>query len=553
MPERWERELAKLRHMEMKEPLVRERIERGPTGDRPPRGGRLAAGVVAAAVAVAAGAFLWQAIPGEDRGRAGGSADDLPTLLVTFESAGPIDDDSGTEYPTLRVDTTIAYGDARESSFTSTIAANAHVDWVAVEDLTRFVPGPAAGSPVRIEADGEDPRVSIGDPAAWPEFDRFTPIERIPDEPGEYVLLFEATYADGIARTARLVRVVPPGTLQIDATAGAKLDQAASVAYVDGERWDGFLSASRYAEGDFGVNLEPRPPDFSPDQGIEVPRGSALVFGSKATTARAGLFEGYGEIDLTSSLPLDLLEGRHVIDEDVGSYLLAIDVVWRGIPPDASDLVTSERALFLFPIEIVDDPPKEEGPEASSSPIPSPSPSAAPSPSPSASLDGIVVSIFGLGERSDEMPIAIATFRGETKVGCTEAFEWTLDDGTKVDEASGRNGSILPPCSYEPLFRVPPGVPITLEMPTATEVFATRTTTPFYAGRDGFGASVRWADGQGDFLVMFEVKGDARTPEFVLDCPEDDRIDSRLPTVCGSRRAAPPTSGATWLASSRPT
>ena len=61
MPERWERELDELRHIEMREPAIRERIERGPTGDRgPSRKHSLVAGIVAGAVAVAGIAALWQ-------------------------------------------------------------------------------------------------------------------------------------------------------------------------------------------------------------------------------------------------------------------------------------------------------------------------------------------------------------------------------------------------------------------------------------------------------------------------------------------------------------
>ena len=98
---------------------------------------------------------------------------------------------------------------------------------------------------------------------------------------------------------------------------------------------------------------------------------------------------------------------------------------------------------------------------------------------------GIVVWIYGLGERSTEVPIITMTYGGETKRGCTEGFDWTLPDGTRVHEAAGQDGS-LPPCSPDPLFRVPPGIPITVEVPTATEVFVTRTTTPFYGGRRWF-------------------------------------------------------------------
>ena len=143
---------------------------------------------------------------------------------------------------------------------------------------------------------------------------------------------------------------------------------------------------------------------------------------------------------------------------------------------------------------------------------------------PTADEPGIVVWIYGLGERSTEVPIITMTYGGETKRGCTEGFEWMLPDGTRVDEAAGGDGS-LPPCSPDPLFRVPPGIPITVEVPSATEVFVTRTTTPFYGGRDGFGASVRWGgEGEGDFTAVFEVVESNAPAEVELDCAEADQI-----------------------------
>jgi hypothetical protein len=142
---------------------------------------------------------------------------------------------------------------------------------------------------------------------------------------------------------------------------------------------------------------------------------------------------------------------------------------------------------------------------------------------------GIVVWIYGLGERSTEVPIIAMTYDGETRRGCTEGFEWTLPDGTRIDEAAGGNGS-LPPCSLDPLFRVPPGIPITVEVPTASEVFLTRTTTPFYGGLSGFGASVRWhGGGQGDFTVTFDVVGSPGDRRIELDCAEEDRLAFTTP------------------------
>jgi hypothetical protein len=644
MPERWERELRKLRGVEPREHVIRDRAARGPSRDRrAPRRNALVAGLVAGAVAIAGVAFLGQL--DERGGDIGGRTEDLPTLLVTFDRNGLIIDQPDEQVQ--RVDTTIVYGDAREENFTSTISENALVDWVGVDELTRFLPGPTAGSPVRIEADGENARILIGRPGDWigqPSFERFTPIERLPAEPGDYVLLFEADYADGIARTARLVRVVTPGVLQLDITEGKALDAATAAAYVDGRRADGFLTTSSFAQSDVSGQSAPRAPVFGSDGWLPLPSGSPLIVASTVNEARAGLYPSYEDFDPNRRLPIDLLEGAGVIDGPDGRHLLAVEATWKHGKLGWAHEGTEERALFFFPIEIV--PASERG-EPSPEPTPSPDPTSSdvvtidirrsseetggpeaiarfgsqeqwmcpdgfslvnpdgttdeivfdcgqsdvfsapvgmpievtgdfatlnvttrvggdrvPGSSdvvpaldagsiltlgyevtwddgshasfwllltvqerePTTEEPGITVRIYGLGERSTEVPIITMTYRGQTRRGCTEAFEWTLDDGTKVDEASGRHGSILPQCSYEPLFLVPPGVPISLEVPTATEVFATRTTTPFYEGRDGFGASVRWAEGAGDFTVTFEVRGDPGTAEIVLDCPEDDRV-----------------------------
>jgi hypothetical protein len=86
MPERWERELRKLRRVEMQEPSVRERIERGPKDQHLPGRERLVAAIVAFAVFGAVGAFAWRALsPAETSGPvfAGPSPETLP-------SPGPI-------------------------------------------------------------------------------------------------------------------------------------------------------------------------------------------------------------------------------------------------------------------------------------------------------------------------------------------------------------------------------------------------------------------------------------------------------------------------------
>jgi hypothetical protein len=516
MPERWERELDELRHMEMRDTAIRERIERGPSGDRrPPRRDALLAGIVAGAVAIAGVVFLGQ-LSGDRGGDIGQGTDALPTLLVTFESNRTIDDGSSADEQVRRVDTTIAYGDASESNFTSTTPPEAIVEWVLVDDMTRFVPGPTVGSPVRIEADGEDPQVLIGSPHDWPNFARFTPIERLPDEPGEYVLVFEAEYPEGVARTARSVRIVPRGAVQLIVSEGEELGGAMATAYLDGRRTDGFLSTSSFMRGDVGGQTEPVQPSFDDGSSLRVAPGTPVLLGSDATEARAGLVDSYDDFDPNGRLPIDLASTGGAVDGAQGRHLLAVDVSWRHGTTGYGHDGTEERALFFFPIEIVAGPREDvglPGEGVSPSPIPSPSPSAQPS-------DGIVVSVFGLGERSDEMPIASFSYGGETKTACTQDYEWTRADGTTI-------GGEMPDTSAcaGRAIEVPSGTTIAIESATTTRVITTRTTTPFFEGDVGLVVSAEWPEGNATFIVPLTVA--SSTPDLelvVLDCRLEDQV-----------------------------
>ncbi|HEV8563884.1 MAG TPA: hypothetical protein VGR41_03120, partial [Actinomycetota bacterium] len=227
MTKRWERQLRALNDVPAPLERIRDRASRGPAGDGgidlPPGRQRVVAGVVAFAVFAAVGAFAWRAfdlaVPSPTVGTA---TNDLPVLSVRFESAGFIDDAPDASH--RRVDTAIVYGDAHEESFTSTTPDDAMVEWVGVDSVTQFVPGPTAESAVAISADGQDPRVLLGAPDDWPNFDRFDRIDRLPSTPGDYVLLFAADYPEGTAMTARRVTAVEPGVLQLSLIEGGELD-----------------------------------------------------------------------------------------------------------------------------------------------------------------------------------------------------------------------------------------------------------------------------------------------------------------------------------------
>jgi hypothetical protein len=143
----------------------------------------------------------------------------------------------------------------------------------------------------------------------------------------------------------------------------------------------------------------------------------------------------------------------------------------------------------------------------------------------SAGEDELVLRFYGIGERSTDVPTLTVTYGGETLRGCTQAFEWTLPDGTTRDEDGGDPGSVLVQCSFDPLFRVPPGIPIVMIADTADAIVRSRTTTPFYGGPDAVGASIEWPGGHSEFLVPFEVDATGFTPpEIELACAPEDHL-----------------------------
>jgi hypothetical protein len=448
MPERWERELRKLSGVEPNEHAIRERAGRGPSLERKPRGNALVAGVVAGAVAVAGIAALWQLDRNTDG--IGNATADLPTLRVAFQSGKMIVNQPDEQIQ--RVDTTIDYGDARDVGFTSTIAEGAHVDWVGVEDLTRFVPGPTAGSRVRFDADGEDARVLIGRPADWPEFDRFTEIDRLPEEPGDYVLVFEATYAEGVARTARFTHIVPRGVLQLDVTEGKSLYTATGIGYLDGQRVDGFLTQSWFTLGDVEAQSGHAVPDFGSDAWLRLPSGSRVSLVQTPSEARAGLLSSAGDFDPDDPLPLDVLESA-ILDGPMGRQLLAVDVTWRHGPHPMREEATEERAVFFFPVEIL----AEQEP-----------PPPAVTPTPDHGVPGVVTIDIRRSSEETGDPEAIARL-GDQEV-------WMCPDGWTIVNPDGTEESIVFDCGQPDVFRAPVGTPIEVTGDFATVKATTRVS-----------------------------------------------------------------------------
>jgi hypothetical protein len=310
---------------------------------------RVAAGVVAFAVFIAAGAFAWRAFDdGSAQTIAGGP--DLPTLAVRLQSAGFLPDTPPDEDPWLKVTTTIDYGDLQVVDDTST-TPDGIVDWVAVEDLTPLAPGPVVGSPVSVSSDGSDGRVSIGTPSDWPNFDRFQRIDTLPTRPGDYVVLFEADYPQGTAMTARSVHLVEPGTVQLTIRESSGRESATASAAIDGVLVEGFLATRSILGGDVGAESPPHSPSFAGVAPLRVVDGSPVVLSIPADEAAAGLFPPKEEIP--DRLPIDLNGPAEIPATAAGTYHLAVDAAWTHGRTGYGQTGTEEHVRFLFPVEVV--------------------------------------------------------------------------------------------------------------------------------------------------------------------------------------------------------
>ncbi len=434
MTERWERLLHALDEVGAPDHLD-DAVRRGPRGDisdEPSARRRVVAGVVAFAVFVVAGSFAWRAFEGAEQGPVGGDTSPpaavdprLPELVVSFTEGAPLGEGlAGNALGVYRIETAISYGDAREKSFTSTGPDGAIVDWVSVDDIASLTPGPAAGSSIAFTTDGKDPRVRIGPPDEWPGFEAWPIVDRLPSEPGDYVVVFEADYGTGTASTARRVDVVEPGTLQIVLEEGGGLGKATASASVDGRSVEGFVSQTVFAESDLVVVMSPQAPSFGGQPRLVVTGGASVSIVGEPTGVRIGVVDEPPDVEGMPSL--EGLKHLPPLDPDTrvtgasGEHVLALDAVWSNGTVGWTTSGSREAVRFFFPITIVGGESPSVAP-----PLESPDPTPHSTPAPPGDPGAVTIDFVG-----EDPPNVTLSHRDQLAKGLVSTYEWCGQDNT---------------------------------------------------------------------------------------------------------------------------
>lgn len=149
------------------------------------------------------------------------------------------------------------------------------------------------------------------------------------------------------------------------------------------------------------------------------------------------------------------------------------------------------------------------------------------------SPETVRVTVHALGENSGRMPTGLAEISTRKQPLCTQDFEWTLPDGSRVRGISDPDRKdAIPVCRPRATaLRVPAGTPISVLAEGTTYLRATRTTAPLYPGLDAVAIEARWRDGRATFLAFLDVIVTGSSPtKITLSCPSEDQIAFEAPT-----------------------
>jgi hypothetical protein len=199
MPERWDRELRRLRSLEPREQIVRERVERGPSGSGRPGGReRVIAGTVAAVVFIAAAAFSREAFlmtsPERDHSVGEVGSLDLPPLTISAHA------EPGQSRPPEAM--------ARYGGVEAAIPVQGGEGWGMGNAFPGAMFGPheaaiPVDAPLLIESNAD--QLEVGFSRTYPEGDLIPQsidpgtVMTLPSEPGQLLIQLSATWPDGRA------------------------------------------------------------------------------------------------------------------------------------------------------------------------------------------------------------------------------------------------------------------------------------------------------------------------------------------------------------------
>jgi hypothetical protein len=319
----------------------------------------------------------------------------------------------------------------------------------------------------------------------------------IPAETGRYVLRTKVTWDGGSATFLHQIQVVPaPGSRESPVT--------------------GNESPSPASPGSVVVDIRGRSSEEGPDPGATARFGDQEVrmcpdhwtLVNPDGTEESVIFD-CGQSDVFQApvgTPIEVIGDFATLNVSVGVTGNRLPGTGEAVPPlEPGTIITlayevtwedGSEASFWLLLTVQDTEPTTEEP-------------------------GIIVHVYGIGERSYAEPTATFSFAGKTKVACTQDYEWTRGDGTTISEEMPDTSA----CAGRAI-EVPPGTSIAIQAATTTRVFTTRATTQFFEGDVGLVVSAEWAEGNATFVVPLTVA--EATPDLelvVLDCRPEDRVE----------------------------
>ena len=343
MPERWQRKLERLRHVEPRSDLWA-RVEEGPYGSPAPIPGRqrLLAGGVAFIVFIAAGAFAWNVF----RPAGTGVGDSVPIpgpgdLVATLRApTGP-----STETD-LHLPTAVFHLGGEETA----VPTQGMTGWPEIPvngfDQPLYYLGfnVPAGTRLVIQGDATSAsaRVRNGVALTSPsqDLDLSDGVAILPSFPGEYVIDLTGSWAAGTATFTTQFKVVPADALAVLSFDEEDPHAPGLSLIVADETFPATLGTHSWTFEDGSGFADAVTPTFADADFVMVAKGTPLLL--RDPPSKVSISANQGDV-LNGGPTFDLGAPGAAFDMPAGRYLVIVDAWWG----DA-------QAEFWLPVEIVD-------------------------------------------------------------------------------------------------------------------------------------------------------------------------------------------------------